>query len=171
METVTVTQNILDTLVDLFSTHQELFKDSKNNALQQSEFGTKFDKLVQEMDHNEHYASSLFCIYHHLRLKKWHIGCGTKYGAHFLLYPPHATDSSIRTRIHSKYLILHDLNVNNTLKLHSYIRLCKNIKKTLILTSFENADTTQINMHRESILNEEFMDKLKLNCVQCCIQN
>eukprot|EP01084_Bolivina_argentea_P251273 421374_1 len=169
MAHVNVTQVVIDLLNDLYCTHQRLFNTNNDTKSLETEFNSKWSNLLQEMNNNEYHSSSLFCVYYHLRLKNWRIGCGTKYGAHFLLYSQQKQNNTnnVNQRIHSQYLLLHNFNANDDLKLHSYIRLCKNIKKTLILTGFANENKLEIN--QKLILNQEQINSLKLQTLQCNI--
>ena len=170
---VNVTQTSIDLLSDLYGVLQEIFdnKDESDTELK-SGFDSKWDELLKEMENNKYYASSIFCAYYHLRLKDWRIGCGTKYGAHFLLYQKKEQQSNNKNknsskRIHSRYLVLHNFDISNDLKLHCYIRLCKSIKKTLILTSFSDENASEFN--KASILNKGWINHLSLNTVACNI--
>lgn len=177
---VNVTQASIDLLFGLYGTLNEIFecKDDIDNELK-SGFDSKWNELLKEMENNEYYASSMFCVYYHLRLKNWRIGCGTKYGAHFLLYPKEEENSNKNnnnnknkntnssSRIHSKYLVLHNFDIGNDQKLHSYVRLCRNIKKTLVLTSFSEEKSSEF--IQDSVLNQEWMNNLNLTSVSCDI--
>lgn len=167
---VNVTQTSIDLLSSLFDIIEELFDDKNNNNDNQlkSEFDLKWNELLQEMDNNKYYASSMFCVYYHLRLKNWRIGCGTKYGAHFLLYTKQNKEkTNKKKRIHSKYLILHNFDPTNDLKLHCYVRLCKSINKTLVLTSFSQENVSEFN--QKSVMNEKWLNNLTLKSMCCNI--
>ena len=164
---VNVTQNVIDLLGDLYDIQQELFVENEDDDLHCNEFESKWNELLKEVKNSEYHANSLFLAYYHLRLKNWRIGCGTKYGAHFLLYPQEkeATDSMKHTRIHSKYLVLHNVDAGNLRRLHAYIRLCKNIKKTLILTSFPPETYSEVN--QKLLLNQKWINEQKLQSLSC----
>ena len=149
-DTINVTQQVLNGLDELYCLQQKQLK---------SELHRKWQQWIEIIKIDPNDAFCLFCVYYHLRLKKWKIGCGTKYGAHFLLYPQCKESEQ---RIHSKYLVLHNFNINDRLRLHSYIRLCQNIKKELILTSLSISISMRITNDNLSLCFDK-VDETKLN--------
>lgn len=163
---VNVNQTSINLLSDMFAIALEEFEnENKNDNTFKSKFESKWNELLKQMKNNEYYASSIFCVYYLLRLKNWTIGCGTKYGAHFLLYSQQSKNKNSSKRVHSRYLVLHNFDINNDLKLHCYVRLCKNVKKTLILTSFSDESMSEFN--QTAILNQKWINNLRLTSVSC----
>ena len=139
----------------------------ENDKVKLADFEEKLKCLIQMMESTESARSAsikLFCLYWILRKKGWAIGCGTKFGATFLLYSaPNDPVESNEQRVHSKYLVLFEVSISDK-RLDAYIRLCGNINKTLVLTEFDGFDICDEN-DVSCLCDSQWLNSLILNCL------
>ena len=162
----------MEILNQMYIDQQQLLIGKEKDDVKLTDFRNKLESLIQMMKDTENPRLSsitLCCLYWVLRKKGWRIGCGTKFGATFLLYP--VPDGSVESnaRVHSKYLVLHDVSIGDN-RLDSYIRLCGNIKKTLVLTEFEGLNICDEN-DVSCLCDVKWLDSLVLNCVKVTRQH
>lgn len=134
----------------------------RNNIIHQ-----EWKYILNYYDGNNEIAFLFFCSYVHLRLRGFRVGCGTKFGVHFLLYED-AIENVNTCRIHSKYMVLVENSatyhlISDPLKLNAYLRLATIVKKKLIIVSVQQKKQISIKEDEDS-MEGELLNKSTKQC-------
>ena len=152
-EDVNISTDMIEILEQLYNANVKLksSEDETNRNTMILNWNNAISQARKEDISNENILEQYFCFYHLKFTLKWHIGCATKFGGHYLLYKRQNVKGS--KKIHSSFMVLyapHVSNLNNVSRIFGFARLCHSVKKQLVIANFT---------HENNIMMAQFCSK------------